>query len=78
MSDEKTIEIDGETYVLRHDGEGLQVGRRVDGDVTWLDTVADSLLPEAARAAVQSGDTSDATLQTAVRGVLEAEVKRGG
>lgn len=78
MSDEKTIEIDGETFVLRHDGEGLQVGRRIDGDVTWLDTVADSLLPDAARAALQSGDTSDETLQTAVRGVLEAEVKRGG
>jgi hypothetical protein len=78
MSDEKTIEIDGETFVLRHDGEGLQVGRRIDGDVTWLDTVADSLLPEAARTALQSGDTSDETLQTAVRGVLEAEVKRGG
>ena len=78
MSDDKTIEIDGETFVLRHDGEGLQVGRRIDGDVTWLDTVADSLLPEAARTALQSGDTSDETLQTAVRGVLEAEVKRGG
>ncbi|SOC46703.1 hypothetical protein SAMN05660748_0402 [Blastococcus aggregatus] len=78
MSDDKTIEIDGETFVLRHDGEGLQVGRRIDGDVTWLDTVADSLLPEAARAALRSGDTSDETLQTAVRGVLEAEVKRGG
>ena len=78
MTDEKTIEIDGETYVLRHDGEGLQVGRRVDGDVTWLDTVADSLLPEAARSAVQSGDTSNEQLKTAVRGVLEAEVRRGG
>jgi hypothetical protein len=78
MTDEKTIEIDGETFVLRHDGEGLQVGRSIDGDVTWLDTVADSLLPEAARTALQSGDTSDETLQTAVRGVLEAEVKRGG
>jgi len=78
MTNEKTIEIDGETYVLRHDSEGLQVGRRVDGDVTWLDTVADSLLPEAARVALQSGDTSDEGLTTAVRGVLEAEAKRGG
>ncbi|RBY76908.1 hypothetical protein DQ239_11980 [Blastococcus sp. TF02-09] len=78
MSDEKTIEIDGETYVVRHDGEGLQVGRRVDGDVTWLDTVDDSLLPEAARSAVQSGDMSNEALQTAVRGVLAAEVRRGG
>ncbi|MGY2127440.1 hypothetical protein [Blastococcus sp. SYSU DS0617] len=78
MTDEKTIDIDGETYVLRHDGDGLQVGRRVDGDVTWLDTVADSLLPEGARSALDSGDTSDPALQTAVRGVLEAEVRRGG
>ncbi|MDT0278306.1 hypothetical protein [Blastococcus goldschmidtiae] len=78
MTDEKTIDIDGETYVLRHDGDGLQVGRRVDGDVTWLDTVADSLLPEDARSALDSGDTSNQALQTAVRGVLEAEVRRGG
>lgn len=78
MTDEKTIEIDGETYVLRHDGDGLQVGRRIDGDVTWLDTVADSLLPEGARSALDSGDTSDESLQRAVRGVLEAEVRRGG
>jgi len=78
MSDDKTIEIDGETYVVRHDGEGLQVGRRIGGDVTWLDTVADSLLPDSARSALQSGDTSDEALQTAIRGVLEAEVKRGG
>ncbi len=78
MTDEQTIEIDGETYVVRHDGEGLQVGRRVDGDVTWLDTVADSLLPDSARSALQSGNTSDESLQTAVRGVLEAEVRRGG
>ena len=78
MTDDMTIDIDGETYVLRHDGEGLQVGRRIDGDVTWLDTVADSLLPEGARSAAQSGDTSNEELQTAVRGVLEAEVRRGG
>lgn len=78
MSDEMTIEIDGETYVLRRDGEGLQVGRRIDGDVTWLDTVADGLLPDAARTALDVGNTSDEALQTAVRGVLEAEGKRGG
>jgi hypothetical protein len=78
MTDDMTIEIDGETYVLRHDGEGLQVGQRVDGDVTWLDTVADSLLPEGARAALEAGNSSDPTLATAVRGVVEAEVRRGG
>lgn len=78
MSDDITMEIDGETYVLRRDGEGLQVGRRVDGDVTWLDTVAGSLLPDDARSALESGNTSDEALVTAVRGVLEAEVRRGG
>ncbi len=78
MTDEMTIEIDGETYVVRQDGEDLQVGRRVDGDVTWLDTVSGSLLPDAARSALSSGNTSDEALKTAVRGVLEAEVKRGG
>lgn len=78
MTDEMTMEIDGETYVVRRDGEDLQVGRRVDGDVTWLDTVASSTLPEAARSALQSGDSSDEALTTAVRGVLEAEVRRGG
>jgi hypothetical protein len=78
MSDEMTIDIDGEAYVLRRDGEGLQVGRRVGDEVTWLDTVAGSLLPDAARSALESGSTSDEALQTAVRGVLEAEVQRGG
>lgn len=78
MTDEMTMEIDGETYVLRRDGDGLQVGRRVDGDVTWLDTVAGSLLPDAARSALDSGNTSDEALKTTVRGVLAAEVRRGG
>jgi hypothetical protein len=78
MSDEMTIEMDGETYVLRRDGEDLQVGRRVEGDVTWLDTVSGSLLPDAARSALDAGNTSDDAVQTAVRGVLEAEAKRGG
>ncbi len=78
MTDDMTMDIDGETYVIRPDGEGLQVGRRIDGDVTWLDTVANSLLPEGARAALDAGNTSDDTLMIAIRGVLEAEVQRGG
>jgi hypothetical protein len=78
MTDDMTMDMDGETYVLRRDGEDLQVGRRVDGDVTWLDTVSGSLLPDSARAALTSGDTSDEALMTAVRGVVEAEVQRGG
>lgn len=78
MTDDMTIDIDGEQYVVRRDGDGLQVGQQVGGDVTWLDTVAGSLLPESARSALQSGDTSDESLRTAIRGVVEAEVRRGG
>ncbi|SOE01523.1 hypothetical protein [Blastococcus haudaquaticus] len=78
MSDDMTISIDSEKYVLRRDGEGLQVGRRNGDDVAWLDTVDLSLLPEPARQALDRGDTSDGALLTALRGVVQAEVERGG
>ncbi|MCZ2857803.1 hypothetical protein [Blastococcus sp. VKM Ac-2987] len=78
MSDDMTIQLDGEEYVLRPEGDGLQVGRRMGGDVTWLDTVAGSLLPAPAREALERGDTSDEALLRAVRGVAQAEVERGG
>jgi hypothetical protein len=44
MTDDMTIQIDSETYVLRKDDEGLQVGRRVGSEVAWLDTVDLGLL----------------------------------
>jgi hypothetical protein len=78
MSDEMTIQVDGDEYVVRAQGEGLQVGRRVGGEVTWLETVDGSLLPEPARAALDRGDGSDEALLRAVRGVVQAEVERGG
>ena len=82
MTDDMTIRLDSETYVLRPDGDGVQVGRRVDGDaddgVAWLDTVDAGLLPTAAREALERGDTSDEALVTALRGVVQAEVERGG
>jgi hypothetical protein len=78
MSDDMTITIDGEEYVVRRDGDGLQVGRRVSGDVTWLDTVDPALLPAGAREALDRGDGSDESLLTALRGVVRAEVERGG
>ena len=34
MTDDMTIAIDSEDYVLRRDGEGLQVGRR-NGSATF-------------------------------------------
>ena len=59
-------------------GDGVQVGRRNGDDVAWLDTVALSLLPDPARQALERGDTSDEALLTALRGVVQAEVERGG
>lgn len=78
MSDFVTIRLDGEEYVLRPVDGGLQVGRRVDGDVTWLDDVDISVFPAAAREAIDRGDATDQTLLTALRGVVQAEVERGG
>ena len=77
MSD-MTITVDSDEYVLRPDGDGLQVGRRVGGDVAWLDTVDLSLLPAGARDALERGDSSHEALQTAVRGIAQAEEERGG
>ncbi len=78
MTDDMTIQIDSEEYVLRRDGDGLQVGRRNGGDVAWLDTVDLDLLPGPAREALERGDTSDEALLTALRGVTQAEIERGG
>jgi hypothetical protein len=78
MSDDMTIKVDDVEYVLRADGDGLQVGRRVAGDVAWLDTVDLALLPSAAREALERGDSSDDALLTAVRGIAQAEDERGG
>jgi hypothetical protein len=78
MTDDMTIELDGEQYVVRPEGDGLQVGRRAGGDVTWLDTVDGGLLPAPARQALERGDSSDEFLLTAVRGVVGAETRRGG
>jgi hypothetical protein len=78
MSDDTTIRLDGEEYVLRRAGGGLQVGRRVRDDVTWLDDIDPEVLPSAAREALDRGDSSDETLTTALRGIVQAEVERGG
>jgi hypothetical protein len=78
MSDDVTIQLGGEEYVVRREDAGLQVGRRLHGDVTWLETVDLSLLPPRVREALDRGDTSDEALLTALRGVVQAEVERGG
>jgi hypothetical protein len=73
-----TITVDRDEYVLRPDGDGLQVGRRVGADVAWLDTVDLALLPRRAREAIERRDVSDEALLTAVRGIAQAEEERGG
>ena len=77
MSDDMTVQIDNEQYVIRRDGEGMQVGRRNGDDVAWLETVDLGLLPGPAREALERGDTSDQALLTALRGVTQAEIERG-
>ena len=78
MSDEMTIRIDSDEYVALHDGADLRLGRRVGDEVTWLDAVEVGLLPAAAREALDRGDTSDEALLNALRGIVSAEVQRGG
>ncbi|MGY1602403.1 hypothetical protein [Geodermatophilus sp. SYSU D00815] len=78
MSDFVNIRLDGEEYVLRPEDDAVRVGRRVGGDVTWLDDVDTGLFPDAARQAIRRGDAEDQALLTALRGVVQAEVERGG
>jgi hypothetical protein len=77
-SGDMTIQVDSERYVLRRAGGDVQVGRRNGDDVVWLDDVDGSLFSGAAREALERGDTSDEALLTAVRGITQAEVERGG
>ncbi len=78
MTDDMTIRVDSDEYVMRRDGDGLKVGRLMSGDVTWLETVDYDLLPTDARDALERGDSSDEALLIALRGVVQAEVERGG
>ena len=79
MSDDVSVRLDGEEYVVRREGGDLQVGRRVsEDDVAWLDTIDPELLSRPALEALDRGDASDEALLTALRGIVQAEVERGG
>lgn len=78
MTDDMTIRLDSDEYVVRREGEGLRLGRRAGEELTWLETVDLDLLPRPAREALDRGDPSDEALVTALRGVAQAEVQRGG
>ena len=78
MTDDLTIQLDSDEYVVRGEGESLRLGRRVGEELTWLETVDLGLLPAPAREALDRGDPSDEALLTALRGIAQAEVERGG
>jgi hypothetical protein len=77
MSEATTIELGGEEYLVQREGGALRLGRRVGSDTTWLDDIEVSQLPGPAREALDRGEHSDLTLQTALLGVVRAEVDRG-
>lgn len=78
MTDDMTIRLDSDEYLVHREDDGLRLGRRVGDDVAWLETVDLALLPGAAREALDRGDATDEALLTALRGVTQAEVERGG
>ena len=78
MTDDMTIRVDSDEYVVRREGDGIKVGRRMSGDVTWLETVDSDLLSDDARDALERGDSSNESLLIALRGVVQAQVERGG
>jgi hypothetical protein len=77
MGDSTTIELGGEKYLVRREGEALRLGRQLGGDTIWLDDIDVSQLPGPAREALDRGEHADQTLQTALLGVVRAEVDRG-
>lgn len=76
--DGSTIELGGEEYQVRREGDVLRLGRRLGGETVWLDDVPVELLPAPAREALEHGDRSDPALQTALLGIVNAQVQRGG
>src|SRR3954454_15855843 len=77
MSDSTTIQLGGEEYLVQREGDTLRLGRQVGGDTTWLDEIDVAQLPGPAREALERGEHSDQTPQTALLGVVRAEVDRG-
>ena len=77
MSESTTIELGGERYLVQREGDSLRLGREVGEDTTWLDEIPLSALPESAQQALERGEHSDQALQTALLGIVRAEVDRG-
>jgi hypothetical protein len=77
MSESTTIELGGEQYLVQREGDSLRLGRHVGKDTIWLDDIEVSRLPGPAQQALDRGEHADQTLQTALLGVVRAEVDRG-
>jgi hypothetical protein len=77
MSESTTIELGGEQYQVQREGGALKLGRQVGDDTVWLDDIEVSQLPGPAQEALERGEHTDVTLQTALLGVVRAEVDRG-
>ena len=77
MGESTTIELGGERYLVQRDGDAQKLGRQVGGDTVWLDDIEVSRMPGPAQEALERGEHSDQTLQTALLGVVRAEVDRG-
>jgi len=77
MGESTTIELGGERYLVQREGDALKLGRQVGGDTVWLDDIEVSRLPGPAQEALERGEHADQTLQTALLGVVRAEVDRG-
>ena len=77
MSESTTIQLGGEQYLVARKGGTLRLGRDVAGETTWLDDIEVSALPGPAQEALERGEHTDQTLQTALLGVVRAEVDRG-
>ena len=77
MTESTTIQLGGEEYLVQREGDTLRLGRQVGGDTVWLDDLDVGQLPGPARDALDRGEHDDTTLQTALLGVVRAEVDRG-
>ncbi len=77
MTDDMSVDVTSGEYLVRRDGDVLRIGTRIGEDVTWLDDVPLSLLPEAARTALDEGNGDDAALQLSLRSIAQAEAERG-
>jgi hypothetical protein len=71
-----TVTIDDQEFVATREGDVLRVGPA--GSDELAETVSLNHLPDAARTALDNGDTDNVALQQAVEGIARAIATRGG